>query len=145
MSAEVVVISKGPDDLDEAVQAIIEAGKAADIWLFMGQMGAGKTTLIKAICASLKVLDEVKSPTFSIVNEYLTATDDTLYHFDFYRLKNEEEAYNIGIEEYFYSGNICLLEWPERVEGLLPETFLRIDITENTDQSRTIKLTMHYG
>lgn len=145
MSAEVVVISKGPDDLGEAVQAIIEAGKAADIWLFIGQMGAGKTTLIKAICASLKVLDEVKSPTFSIVNEYLTATDDTLYHFDFYRLKNEEEAYNIGIEEYFYSGNICLLEWPERVEGLLPETFLRIDITENTDQSRTIKLTMHYG
>lgn len=143
MSAEVVILSKGPDDLDEAVKAIIEVGKAADIWLFMGQMGAGKTTLIKAVCGKLQVLDVVNSPTFSIVNEYLTATDDTLYHFDFYRLENEEEAYNIGVEEYFYSGNTCMIEWPERVEGLLPENFLRIDITENTDQSRTIKLTMH--
>ncbi|MCE7991482.1 MAG: tRNA (adenosine(37)-N6)-threonylcarbamoyltransferase complex ATPase subunit type 1 TsaE [Roseivirga sp.] len=143
MSAEVVILSKGPDDLDEAVKAIIEVGKATNIWLFMGQMGAGKTTLIKAICGTLQVLDEVNSPTFSIVNEYLTVTDDTLYHFDFYRLENEEEAYNIGIEEYFYSGNTCMLEWPERVEGLLPDNFLRIDITENTDQSRTIKLTMY--
>lgn len=143
MSAEVVILSKGPDDLDKAAKAIIEVGKAADIWLFMGQMGAGKTTLIKAVCGTLQVLDVVNSPTFSIVNEYLTATGDTLYHFDFYRLENEEEAYNIGIEEYFYSGNTCMIEWPERVEGLLPENFLRIDITENTDQSRTIKLTMH--
>ncbi len=143
MSAETVILSKGPEDLDEAVQTIIEVGKAADIWLFMGQMGAGKTTLIKAICGTLQVLDEVNSPTFSIVNEYLTATDETLYHFDFYRLENEEEAYNIGVEEYFYSGNTCMIEWPERVEGLLPDKFLRIDITENTDQSRTIKLTMY--
>lgn len=143
MSAEVVILSKGPDDLDEAVKAIIEVGKATDVWLFMGQMGAGKTTLIKAICGTLQVLDEVNSPTFSIVNEYLTATDDTLYHFDFYRLENEEEAYNIGIEEYFYSGHTCMIEWPERIEGLLPDNFLRIDITENTDQSRTIKLTMY--
>lgn len=143
MSAETVILSKGPDDLDNAVQAIIEVGKAADIWLFMGQMGAGKTTLIKAICGTLQVLDEVNSPTFSIVNEYLTATDETLYHFDFYRLENEEEAYNIGVEEYFYSGNTCMIEWPERVEGLLPDKFLRIDISENTDQSRTIKLTMY--
>ncbi len=143
MSAEVVILSKGPDDLDEAVKAIIEVGKAADIWLFLGQMGAGKTTLIKAICGTLQVLDEVNSPTFSIVNEYLTATDETLYHFDFYRLENEEEAYNIGVEEYFYSGNICMIEWPERIEGLLPDNFLRIDISENADQSRTIKLTMH--
>ncbi len=143
MSAEVVILSKGPDDLDEAVKAIIEVGKAADIWLFLGQMGAGKTTLIKAICGTLQVLDEVNSPTFSIVNEYLTATDETLYHFDFYRLENEEEAYNIGVEEYFYSGNVCMIEWPERIEGLLPDNFLRIDISENADQSRTIKLTMH--
>ncbi len=143
MSAEVVILSKGPDDLDEAVKAIIEVGKAADIWLFLGQMGAGKTTLIKAICGTLQVLDEVNSPTFSIVNEYLTATDETMYHFDFYRLENEEEAYNIGVEEYFYSGNVCMIEWPERIEGLLPDNFLRIDISENADQSRTIKLTMH--
>ncbi|MCL4163659.1 UNVERIFIED_CONTAM: hypothetical protein GTU68_014911 [Idotea baltica] len=109
----------------------------------MGQMGAGKTTLIKAICGALQVLDEVNSPTFSIVNEYLTVKGDTLYHFDFYRLESEEEAYHIGVEEYFYSGNTCMIEWPERVEGLLPDDFLRIDITENTDQSRTIKLTMY--
>jgi tRNA threonylcarbamoyladenosine biosynthesis protein TsaE len=143
MSAEVIILSKGPDDLDEAVKAIREVGKAADIWLFMGQMGAGKTTLIKAVCESMEVLDEVNSPTFSIVNEYLTRAGETLYHFDFYRLENEEEAYQIGAEEYFYSGNICLIEWGERVEGLLPDTFLRIDISENTDQSRTIKLTTH--
>jgi tRNA threonylcarbamoyladenosine biosynthesis protein TsaE len=145
MHTDVVIVSNGPDDLDKAVKAIITAGKSADIWLFMGEMGAGKTTLIKAICAELGVLDEVNSPTFSIVNEYLTKTDDTLYHFDFYRLEEEEEAYQIGIEEYFYSGNICMLEWPQRVEGLLPETFLRVDISENEDQSRNIKLTMHGG
>lgn len=143
MSAEVIILSKGPDDLDEAVKAINEVGKSVDIWLFMGPMGAGKTTLIKAVCESMEVLDEVNSPTFSIVNEYLTGAGKTLYHFDFYRLENEEEAYQIGAEEYFYSGNICLIEWAERVEGLLPDTFLRIDISENTDQSRTIKLTRH--
>ena len=143
MGAESVIRSIGPDDLGTAVQAILKAGEQSDIWLFIGEMGAGKTTLIKAICQELKVLDEVNSPTFSIVNEYLTANDETLYHFDFYRLEEEEEAYNIGVEEYFYSGNICMIEWPERVEGLLPDQFLRIDITENSDQSRSIKLTMH--
>ena len=143
MGAESVIRANGPDDLGAAIKAILEVGQQADIWLFIGQMGAGKTTLIKAICEELQVLDEVSSPTFSIVNEYLTADDKTLYHFDFYRLEEEEEAYNIGVEEYFYSGNICMIEWPERVEGLLPDEFLRIDISENADQSRTIKLTMH--
>jgi len=137
------LVTHGPDQLEAASKAIIEAGKGADAWLFIGEMGAGKTTLIRAICAELDVLDEVSSPTFSIVNEYLTAKDETLYHFDFYRLESEEEALDIGIEEYFYAGNICLMEWPERVEGLLPERFLRIDITENSDHSRTIKMTMH--
>ena len=143
MGAESVIRANGPDDLGAAVKAILQAGKKSDIWLFIGEMGAGKTTLIKAICQEMQVLDEVSSPTFSIVNEYLTTHDETLYHFDFYRLEEEEEAYNIGIEEYFYSGNICMIEWPERIEGLLPDQFLRIDITENTDQSRSIKLTMH--
>ena len=143
MGAESVIRANGPDDLGAAIKAILEVGQQADIRLFIGQMGAGKTTLIKAICEELQVLDEVSSPTFSIVNEYLTADDKTLYHFDFYRLEEEEEAYNIGVEEYFYSGNICMIEWPERVEGLLPDEFLRIDISENADQSRTIKLTMH--
>ncbi len=143
MRTESVIVSKAITDLDKAVRAIVEVGKQADIWLFIGEMGAGKTTLIKAICESLNVIDTVSSPTFSIVNEYLTADEKTLYHFDFYRLSNEEEAFNIGVEEYFYSGNICMIEWAQRIEGLLPEEFLRIDISENADQSRTIKLTMH--
>ncbi len=143
MTKAVELITRGAEQLEEAAKAIIEAGKDTDAWLFIGEMGAGKTTLIKAICEVKGVLDEVNSPTFSIVNEYLTADDETLYHFDFYRLEREEEALDIGIEEYFYSGNVCLMEWPERVEGLLPDTFLRIDITENTDHTRTIKLTMH--
>ena len=143
MTKAVELITRGAEQLEEAAKAIIEAGKDTDAWLFIGEMGAGKTTLIKAICEVKGVLDEVNSPTFSIVNEYLTADDETLYHFDFYRLEREEEALDIGIEEYFYSGNVCLIEWPERVEGLLPDTFLRIDITENTDHTRTIKLTMH--
>ena len=143
MTKAVELITRGAEQLEEAAKAIIEAGKDTDAWLFIGEMGAGKTTLIKAICEVKGVLDEVNSPTFSIVNEYLTADDETLYHFDFYRLEQEEEALDIGIEEYFYSGNVCLMEWPERVEGLLPDTFLRIDITENTDHTRTIKLTMH--
>lgn len=137
------LIARRPDQLNEVAEAIIKAGEAEDIWLFTGEMGAGKTTLIKAICQQKEVLDEVNSPTFSIVNEYLTETDETIYHFDFYRLEREEEALDIGIEEYFYSGNLCMMEWPEKIEGLLPEQFLRIDITENNDQSRSIKLTMH--
>ncbi len=143
MTKAVELITRGADQLEEAAKAIIEVGKDTDAWLFIGEMGAGKTTLIKAICEVKGVLDEVNSPTFSIVNEYLTADGETLYHFDFYRLEQEVEALDIGIEEYFYSGNVCLMEWPERVEGLLPDTFLRIDITENTDHTRTIKLTMH--
>ena len=137
------LIARGPDQLNEVAEAIIKAGEAEDIWLFTGEMGAGKTTLIKAICQQKEVLDEVNSPTFSIVNEYLTEADETIYHFDFYRLERQEEALDIGIEEYFYSGNLCMMEWPEKIEGLLPEQFLRIDITENNDQSRSIKLTMH--
>lgn len=137
------ILSRGPNDLKQAASAIVEAGQACPVWVFIGEMGAGKTTLIKEICRLKEVLDEVSSPTFSIVNEYLTATDETLYHFDFYRLEREEEALDIGVEEYFYSGDICMIEWPERVEGLLPDNFLRIDIIEQPDQSRMIKLTVN--
>ena len=129
--------------LDEAARAIIKAGEKEAVWLFTGEMGAGKTTLIKAICRQKGVLDEVSSPTFSIVNEYLTEADETLYHFDFYRLEKQEEALDIGLEEYLYSGNLCMLEWPEKIEGLLPQQFLRIDLAEHADRSRSIKLTRH--
>ena len=132
-----------PAQLDEAARAIIKVGEKEVIWLFTGEMGVGKTALIKAICRQKGVLDEVSSPTFSIVNEYLTEADETIYHFDFYRLEKQEEALDIGLEEYLYSGNLCMLEWPEKIEGLLPQHFLRIDLAEQADQSRLIKLTRH--
>ena len=109
----------------------------------MGEMGAGKTTLSKALGKALKVVDEVQSPTFSIVNEYMTDTGETVYHFDFYRLESEEEAEAIGVEEYFYSGNYCLLEWPQKVASLLPEEFLRIDIEDTLKGNRNFKITKY--
>ena len=98
---------------------------------FFGKMGVGKTTLIKEMCAALGVEDVVCSPTFAIVNEYSTAEGEPVYHFDFYRLKNMAEAYDIGYEEYFYSGCYCFTEWTEKVEELLPERYVRVEIKEH--------------
>jgi len=106
-------------DLDEVAVEILEKASENRIFCFHGEMGAGKTTLIKAICRKLGVRDEVQSPTFSIVNEYEDRTKTPIYHFDFYRLKNEEEAFDLGYEQYFFSGYFCFIEWPEKVEGLL--------------------------
>lgn len=97
---------------------------------FYGSMGAGKTTFIKAICDVLGVTDTVNSPTFAIVNEYLAASGSSIYHFDFYRIKKIEEAYDFGYEDYFYSGDLCLIEWPELIEELLPEDTVRVKIEE---------------
>ncbi len=97
---------------------------------FFGKMGVGKTTLIKDLCAVLGVGDNVCSPTFAIVNEYSTAEGDPVYHFDFYRLKSVAEAYDIGYEEYFYSGCYCFTEWTEKIEELLPERYVRVEIVE---------------
>ena len=94
-------------------------------------MGVGKTTLIKEICRQLGVMQNVCSPTFAIVNEYCDGEGEPVYHFDFYRLKNLAEAYDIGYEEYFYSGNWCFTEWTEKIESLLPDHYLRIDISEH--------------
>ncbi len=121
---------------------IIKQAGDYKIWLFEGAMGAGKTTLIKAVCEAMGVADLVSSPTFSLVNEY-EAREGTIYHFDFYRIKNEEEAMDIGVEEYFYSGNYCFLEWPSKIISLVPEKFLRIFITVNEDNTRTIQLVKH--
>ncbi len=101
------------------------------IFALYGKMGVGKTTLIKAICNYLDVTDIVGSPTFSIVNQYLTKSGHTLYHFDFYRLRKLEEAYDIGYEDYFFSGNYCFIEWPEKIESLLPEDCIKIYLEEN--------------
>lgn len=114
---------------------IIEKGLNFKIWIFDGEMGAGKTTLIKSICKNLGVMDEVSSPTFSIVNEYKTVDGKTVYHFDFYRVKSIEEAYDMGVEDYFNSGNLCLIEWPEKIkEILINEIALNILINQKNNQ-----------
>lgn len=114
------------------------------VWRFDGEMGAGKTTLITHLMKHLQVEDHVSSPTFSIVNEYFSQKEGTIYHFDFYRIEDENEAFDIGTEEYLYSGNWCLLEWAERIENLLPEQIgvLKLSITDNLQRLITIQ---HYG
>ncbi|RCR66551.1 tRNA (adenosine(37)-N6)-threonylcarbamoyltransferase complex ATPase subunit type 1 TsaE [Larkinella punicea] len=107
-------------ELDDVAGQLIDAGRPHSVWLFDGEMGAGKTTLIKAICRRLGVMNVVQSPTFSIVNEYITNSGEPVYHFDCYRLRNEEEALDSGLEEYIDSGERCFIEWPERIAGLLP-------------------------
>jgi tRNA threonylcarbamoyladenosine biosynthesis protein TsaE len=110
------------------------------IILFYGEMGSGKTTLIKEILKQLGVEDIVNSPTFSIVNEYHSRKGEIIYHFDFYRIENEEEALDIGIEEYFYSNNWCFVEWPDKVENLLPLESVAIHLTINQGNTRTIQI-----
>ena len=107
---------------------------------FKGPMGSGKTTLISALCSKLNVKDQVSSPTFSIVNEYETYAKDLLFHFDFYRLNSIEEALDIGVEEYLDSGNICLIEWGDRIKSLLPDNIYTIEITLNENDFRTLKI-----
>ena len=108
--------------------------------VLLGHGGAGKTTFIKAICDCLGVVDTVTSPTFAIVNEYQSDTVDyPIYHFDFYRIKKLEEVYDMGYEDYFYGGGICLIEWPELIEDLLPEDAVHVDIKENEDGTRSVK------
>ena len=113
------------------------------IWCFYGEMGAGKTTLIKAICDQLGVTDSMSSPTFSIVNEYETKSRETIYHFDFFRIRTQQEALDIGIDDYFYSGNYCFVEWPEKVLGLLPEHHVEISIKLVDGNRRVINLVEH--
>jgi tRNA threonylcarbamoyladenosine biosynthesis protein TsaE len=130
-------------ELPKVAEQVVDFAGNQKIWIFEGGMGAGKTTLIKTICHILGVKDTVSSPTFSIVNEYATAEDTTIYHFDFYRIRNEAEAIDIGIDEYLYSGELCLIEWPSKIENLLPEDYLKIDIQITSDTERTISLSHH--
>ncbi|WP_420318388.1 tRNA (adenosine(37)-N6)-threonylcarbamoyltransferase complex ATPase subunit type 1 TsaE [Ekhidna sp.] len=126
------------EELQEVARKLISNFGNIKVWCFEAEMGAGKTTLIKQICRELGVEDEMSSPTFSIVNEYLSGKQEEIYHFDFYRIKDEEEAIDIGIEDYLYSGNLCLLEWPAIIERLLPDEYLQISIKLVGDNTRSL-------
>lgn len=130
------------EELPQAAHRLVELMDDATIYAFYGDMGAGKTTFINALCRELGVEEDMtNSPSFSIVNEYRSdTTAELIYHFDLYRLKDVEEALDLGIEDYFDSGALCLLEWPERIEELLPDDTVRINIHVNDDGSRTFQI-----
>jgi len=126
--------------LPEIASQIIGLAGESKVWIFEGELGAGKTTLIKELCEQLEVVDNVSSPTFSIVNEYETTEGETIYHFDFYRIKSEAEAADIGVDEYLYSGNYCFIEWPSKIPSLLPEEYLKITLILVSGNQRKILL-----
>lgn len=127
-------------EINEAAKKFIENMGDGKVFAFYGKMGAGKTTFIKAICEELGVDDVITSPTFAIVNEYQSATTgDSIYHFDFYRIKKLEEVYDMGYEDYFYSGSLCFLEWPELIDDLLPEDATKVTIEATDDGGRVVK------
>ena len=129
------------EHIREAARQFIDAMGDQQVYAFYGHMGAGKTTFIKAVCEELGVDDVVTSPTFAIVNEYHSELrQQTIFHFDFYRIKKLEEVYDMGYEDYFYSGDLCFIEWPELIEDLLPDDAVRVTIRENTDGTRTVML-----
>lgn len=133
------------DNIREAARQFIENIGDHRVFAFYGKMGAGKTTFIKAICEELGVEDVITSPTFAIVNEYtsqssLLTPNDSIFHFDFYRIKKLEEVYDMGFEDYFYSGSLCFIEWPELIEEVLPDDAVKVTIEENADSTRSVKL-----
>jgi tRNA threonylcarbamoyladenosine biosynthesis protein TsaE len=129
-------------DLKTVANELLDATQKR-VWLMNGEMGAGKTTLIKALCEELGVSGGMSSPTFSIVNQYATSRQETIYHFDFYRLKNESEALDIGVEEYLESGNYCFLEWPEKITHLLPKDSFQVRIKQHTLATRIVEYLAH--
>ena len=136
---QLTLVCENIHSLDTAASQILNTYSGHRIFAFYGEMGAGKTTFIKAFCRKLNVKDIVNSPTFAIVNEYLNTKGESVYHFDFYRLKKESEAIDIGYEEYIYSGCYCFMEWPEKISNLLPEGYVRIRIdADNETDIRTI-------
>lgn len=126
------------DKIQEAARQFVCQMGDAKVFAFYGKMGAGKTTFIKAICQELGVEDVITSPTFALVNEYTAGDGSPIFHFDFYRIKKLEEVYDMGYEDYFYSGALCLMEWPELVEELLPQDAVAVTIHANADGSRSI-------
>ena len=128
---------KDIEHISEAAREFINQMGEARVFAFYGKMGAGKTTFVKAICEELGVDDVITSPTFAIINEYST-NQQPIYHFDFYRIKKLEEVYDMGYEDYFYSGALCFIEWPELIEEILPDDAVRVSITEQEDGTRKV-------
>ena len=133
------ILIKDLNGIREAAAEFVKLMDGRSVFAFYGQMGAGKTTFIKAVCAELGITETVNSPTFSIVNEYRSdSTGALVYHFDFYRIKKLEEVYDMGYEDYFYNGGLCLIEWPELIEPLLPDDAVKVSIVEQADGTRLI-------
>lgn len=126
------------DELEIAAKELITVFSNDRVFAFYGKMGAGKTTFIQSICQALGSDDNVTSPTFALINEYNTANLDSIFHFDFYRIKDIEEAYDLGYEDYIYSGSYCLIEWPEMIDSLLPEKMVKVKIEVQDDDTRLI-------
>lgn len=137
------ILLQSLEEINKTARTIIEYGKTIPLWIFDGSMGAGKTTLIKAICQELGVQDTVNSPTFSIVNEYKDSNGSSIYHFDLYRLEDEEEVLDIGFEEYIYSGNRCFIEWPDIAKDQLPTDYLSVKVSVTEENYREIHLEKH--
>ena len=130
---------KSLSEINHIASRFIQAFPADRIFAIYGEMGAGKTTFIKALCEEMKVLDNVTSPTFAIINEYKTENGNTIFHFDFYRINSLNEAYDFGYEDYFYSGDYCFIEWPELIESLLPSIAIKVLISEGEEGKRIIE------
>ena len=127
-------------EIDILANRFVENMNHRKVFAFYGEMGAGKTTFIKAVCKILGVTEKITSPTFAIINEYKKSDSEAIFHFDFYRIKNIEEAYDFGYEDYFYSEQLCFIEWPELVEPLLPENVVRVQITVQDNDQRLISI-----
>ncbi len=134
------LILKSLSDLNIIADKFLRLMRDKKVFAFFGPMGVGKTTFIKALCNELGVVEIVTSPTFALVNEYQTGKGEIIYHFDFYRIKKIEEVYDFGYEEYFFSGNYCFIEWPDKVAEILPENVVFVQMVENEDGSRTINI-----
>ena len=134
------IVIENKSGVKQAAKQFIDFMGDNKVFAFKGSMGAGKTTLIKAICQELGVKESVTSPTFAIINEYKDREGESIYHFDFYRINKLEEAFDFGYEDYFYSGNLCFIEWPEIVESLLPENCVKVTIEEIEKGFRVLKL-----
>lgn len=137
---EYTITINGIEDYPQAAREFVKLLDRGRIFAFYGKMGSGKTTFIKSICEELGVKDSINSPTFAIVNEYEDRNQNTIYHFDFYRIKSIEEVYNMGYEEYLYGDAICFMEWPELIEELLPEETVKVFVEETEGGARSVKI-----